>query len=45
MRLISVGMGYPATLSMHENTNVYVYFIISAKAHDCNLDGLKSEHV
>ena len=39
------GRGYPAILSMHENTNAYVYFVISVKAHDCNLDGLKSEHV
>ena len=39
------GWGYPATLRMRENTNVYVYFIISVKAHGCNLDVLKSEHV
>ena len=45
MCLIIVGGGYPATLSMHENTNVYIYFIISAKAQDRNLDGLKCEHI
>ena len=45
MHVISVGGSYSATLSTHENTNVDVYFIISAKAHGCNLDSLKSELV
>ena len=43
MRLISVG-GLPSNAKIASNINVYVYFIIRAKAHDCNLDGLKREY-
>ena len=45
MCLISVGGDYPAALSIHVNTNVYVHFKISAKADSCNLHVSKSEHV